>query len=522
MAADLVLMPLAEPAVVLGGSWLVGEAVAVAVALVPGLVLGRWTAVPRRPGGRAALQVVAFTGLLFFVLPALVFEVAGAGWGPLLDRPRWHLVAAAVVLAPAAATALQAVREFATAGGTPFPLDPPTRLVTTGPYAYVANPMQLGATILLAAWGVLLASPEIVAAAAMGAVFSAGLATWSERADLTARFGDGWHRYRRRVRPWLPRRRPAVTEPGAIHVATTCGPCAEVGRFLATRRTVGLTLTPAEACATPCAASPTTRAGAATGASPPSDGRWSTRTSAGPSPAGSAASPGWSPCSSWSPTPSAATPATYRPSASRSTGRSQRRARYARRADHDRAPAGRWRPLEVGQEPVASRRQRPHGRLDRGRRHRPAGRRGPAAPPRAGRTRPASASWSTVSPSSAAATTRRYGTPTPSTMSRMSATAAARVAGSATFQSSHTAAPRADRRIGHDQRDIEEHDRARDVAVARRQRHLRRRAPKPAAGVRPAASNRRRPWSPAMASARSDHDDAWRRPGLTAGRATGG
>ena len=251
VAADLVLMPLAEPAVVLGGSWLVGEAVAVAVALVPGLVLGRWTAVPRRPGGRAALQVVAFTGLLFFVLPALVFEVAGAGWGPLLDRPRWHLVAAAVVLAPAAATALQAVREFATAGGTPFPLDPPTRLVTTGPYAYVANPMQLGATILLAAWGVLLASPEIVAAAAMGAVFSAGLATWSERADLTARFGDGWHRYRRRVRPWLPRRRPAVTEPGAIHVATTCGPCAEVGRFLATRRTVGLTLTPAEACATP-------------------------------------------------------------------------------------------------------------------------------------------------------------------------------------------------------------------------------------------------------------------------------
>ena len=205
VAADLVLMPLAEPAVVLGGSWLVGEAVAVAVALVPGLVLGRWTAVPRRPGGRAALQVVAFTGLLFFVLPALVFEVAGAGWGPLLDRPRWHLVVAAVVLAPAAATALQAVREFATAGGTPFPLDPPTRLVTTGPYAYVANPMQLGATILLAAWGVLLASPEIVAAAAMGAVFSAGLA------DLErARRPHG--PVRRRLAP-LPAAGPALAAP---------------------------------------------------------------------------------------------------------------------------------------------------------------------------------------------------------------------------------------------------------------------------------------------------------------------
>ena len=53
VAADLVLMPLAEPAVVLGGSWLVGEAVAVALALVPGLAarpLDRRPPAARRPG----------------------------------------------------------------------------------------------------------------------------------------------------------------------------------------------------------------------------------------------------------------------------------------------------------------------------------------------------------------------------------------------------------------------------------------------------------------------------------------
>ncbi|CAN5728622.1 hypothetical protein BH24ACT4_BH24ACT4_06340 [soil metagenome] len=128
-------------------------------ALVPGLLLGRWTARAEHLGGRVALQVLAFTGLVFFVLPAVILELAGGGWAPLLGRSRGQLVLAAVVLAPVGATALQAVREFAAHGGTPLPLDPPRTLVSTGPYAYVANPMQLSASILLAAWGVMLASP---------------------------------------------------------------------------------------------------------------------------------------------------------------------------------------------------------------------------------------------------------------------------------------------------------------------------------------------------------------------------
>jgi protein-S-isoprenylcysteine O-methyltransferase Ste14 len=72
--------------------------------------------------------------------------------------------------------ALQSVREFTAHGGTPMPLDPPTALVTSGPYAYVGNPMQLGATIVVAIWGVLLTSLAVVAAAAVSAAFSAGIA----------------------------------------------------------------------------------------------------------------------------------------------------------------------------------------------------------------------------------------------------------------------------------------------------------------------------------------------------------
>ena len=252
VVADLVLMPLGEPVVLLGSWWLVGEAVAVVTCLVPGLLLGRLTARDERLAGRAALQVVAFTGLLLFVLPSLVFEATGEGWGVLLARPRWQFVVAALALAPAGAMALQAVREFVAHGGTPVPLDPPRHLVTGGPYAYVANPMQLGATIVLAGWGVLLASPAVVAAAAGAAAFSAGLATWSESLDLATRFGEGWRGYRRQVRTWVPRWRPAVPDREAgtgmavVYVARSCEPCDDVGRFLLRRPSVELDVQAAE------------------------------------------------------------------------------------------------------------------------------------------------------------------------------------------------------------------------------------------------------------------------------------
>jgi protein-S-isoprenylcysteine O-methyltransferase Ste14 len=251
VAVDFVVMPQGEPALTLGGAWLVGETVAVAVALVPGLLLGRWTVERRLLAGRATLQAIGFGALAFYVVPSLAFTVTGAaGWGPLLARPRWQFVVAALALAPPAAMAFHAVREFVAHGGTPVPFDPPTRLVTTGPYAYVANPMQVSMTLLLVGWGALLWSPGVIAAAAMVVVFSAGVARRYEDDELDARFGEAWRAYRREVPNWRPRWRPYVAAPATIYAATTCGPCREVGRFLTQRAPVGLAVTPAESCPT--------------------------------------------------------------------------------------------------------------------------------------------------------------------------------------------------------------------------------------------------------------------------------
>ena len=60
-------------------------------------------------------------------------------------RPALSLWAQAGLLL--AIVAQRAVAEFAEYGGTPFPWDPPPRLVRTGPYAYLANP-----TLIFEVW----------------------------------------------------------------------------------------------------------------------------------------------------------------------------------------------------------------------------------------------------------------------------------------------------------------------------------------------------------------------------------
>lgn len=252
---DLLLMPRLAPVLVLGPGWLWGEALLVAVAFVPAWLLGRWTADDRRLYPRAALQAAGSALLAVGVLPDGVEAAVRFGWPagwvrvPALVSPS---VLAQVVVIPAL-LGVAAVQEFAVRGrGTPVPMDPPRRLVRSGPYAYVANPMQLSMALVLLAWGMLGGRPWVAAAGAMSVVYSAGLAAADEADDLERRFGAAWGRYRAAVRAWLPRWRPwhpslAGGEPARLYVARGCDVCSELGAGVARLRPVGLVIVPAEA-----------------------------------------------------------------------------------------------------------------------------------------------------------------------------------------------------------------------------------------------------------------------------------
>jgi len=250
LAADLVLMPAAAPVIRLGPNWLLGECIGLFVGFLPGLLLARWTERGLHLSWRAALQVVAFAGLLIFVLPAVVIQGSGTTWVNPATRPVWQLSVLVQVLALPGLFGLTAVQEFRERGrGTPVPFDPPNQLVTTGVYSYVRNPMQLCAVLLLLLMGFVLQNAWVSASAIMAHLYSIGLAGWDEDEDLQLRFGNEWIAYQHGVRLWLPRWRPwhPSGHPAArLFVSERCDVCHEVGAWFKRRGVKGLSIVPAE------------------------------------------------------------------------------------------------------------------------------------------------------------------------------------------------------------------------------------------------------------------------------------
>ncbi len=236
VALDLRVMPEMEPVLVLHDHWWWGELMVAMLLLLPSLFIARWTASGERIGLRCVMLVPSFGGI-FLGLPLLV-ECGGYSgvmerWASLSPHARvLFSFAGAVFSVPG----LAAVRDLAlTGGGTPVPLDPPLRLVTHGAYAHVRNPMQLSMTSLLLLESLFLMSPWPAVLAALGVVYSEGIARWSENRDMEERFGPAWSSYHQRVRPWVPRWHPQIGEPCELWLDGGCGMCSEVARWFLRR-----------------------------------------------------------------------------------------------------------------------------------------------------------------------------------------------------------------------------------------------------------------------------------------------
>ncbi|MFC3994689.1 methyltransferase family protein [Nocardiopsis sediminis] len=238
---DLILMPLAAPVVRLHEGWMLGDAVGIVIGLVPAVVLARWTLRGERLGARVAVQAV-LAGALLLALPLYLAGVRPAPLPPVLMGIGVQV--AAVLLLPGAAAA----REFAVAGrGTPLPLEPPVRVVDTGPYAYVRNPMQLCVVLGYLACALLAWDVRPLIGAAVAFACAAGPAAGHEDETLRRSFGPAWDRYRAGVRPWLPRPRPwPGRTPAVLYVARGCAVCSPLEGWLLRRRPTALTIAAAE------------------------------------------------------------------------------------------------------------------------------------------------------------------------------------------------------------------------------------------------------------------------------------
>lgn len=93
--------------------------------------------------------------------------------------------------------------------GTPAPFDASRRLVVSGPYRYVRNPIYLAGIIGLVGYALAARSVSALLLAAATWLLAHALVVLYEEPHLTRVFGASYERYLRDANRWLPRRPPS-------------------------------------------------------------------------------------------------------------------------------------------------------------------------------------------------------------------------------------------------------------------------------------------------------------------------
>ncbi|HZJ55116.1 MAG TPA: isoprenylcysteine carboxylmethyltransferase family protein [Myxococcaceae bacterium] len=92
--------------------------------------------------------------------------------------------------------------------GTPAPVAPTERLVVTGAYRHVRNPMYLAVVSAIVGQALLLGQTVLLWYAGLVAVLVVSFVRLYEEPVLRRQFGEGYETYRRAVPGWIPRLRP--------------------------------------------------------------------------------------------------------------------------------------------------------------------------------------------------------------------------------------------------------------------------------------------------------------------------
>ena len=168
---------------------------------------------------RQLLSVAVLPFVVTVVVPLWIARNDGTTLALTSEPARLTLQALGVVsLALGAWLFGYSLLHFAARGrGTLAPWDPPTKLVVSGPYRYVRNPMISGVVFILVAESLLLLSTPHALWALGFLAANAAIIPLMEEPQLEARFGESYREYKRHVGRLIPRLRPwdASTLPDA-------------------------------------------------------------------------------------------------------------------------------------------------------------------------------------------------------------------------------------------------------------------------------------------------------------------
>lgn len=151
----------------------------------------------------SALFLVVAPGTLAGLIPWLI-----APW-PAPIAHMWLAAFGVALLLPGAVLLLDCFRRFAMQGmGTPAPIAPPERLIVTGAYRHVRNPMYVAVVSLILGQAALFASlPLLIYGVIMWAGFHAFVLGYEEP-TLRRLFPQDYAAFFAAVPRWIPRLTP--------------------------------------------------------------------------------------------------------------------------------------------------------------------------------------------------------------------------------------------------------------------------------------------------------------------------
>lgn len=144
--------------------------------------------------------------MVTIVLPSILLYLTN--WH--LDRvPVWTVILGIICLIIGLCLVVSTVKLFLTVGkGTLAPWDPTQKLVVSGPYAYVRNPMITGVMLILLAESLIFYSSALCIWAIVFACVNIIYFILSEESGLRKRFGKEYEEYCNNVPRIVPRLTP--------------------------------------------------------------------------------------------------------------------------------------------------------------------------------------------------------------------------------------------------------------------------------------------------------------------------
>jgi len=159
---------------------------------------------------RRRIRIMPVAALFFFGLVVLfVFASFWVDkWLAFLhfDSTWWSLGLSMLLLIPGCVIMEWPVIAFLRARGTPVPFNPPPKLITTGLYAFVRNPMLLGLFLLMLGLGVLFGSLSLIFIfTPLFILLNVLYLKAIEEKEMEKKFGEEYLEYKKKVPMFIPR-----------------------------------------------------------------------------------------------------------------------------------------------------------------------------------------------------------------------------------------------------------------------------------------------------------------------------